>query len=74
MKKVYLLYKGDKWLSKDSQILIFVGSELDKCYWAAHWNGATNEQIKQLKDIRQSQCTENRNYEFIIEEWQVNKL
>lgn len=36
--------------------------------------GVTDEQVKQLKDMRQSQCTENRNYEFCIESFDVDRL
>lgn len=74
MKKIYVLYKCDSWLSYESMDVIFVGSSLEKCHWAAHWNGATDEQVKQLKDMRQSQCTENRNYEFCIESFDVDRL
>ena len=74
MKTVYFLYKCDSWHSYDSMELVFVGSSIEKCYWAAHWKGATDEQVKQLKDIRQSQCTENRNYEFYIECYDVDRL
>ena len=74
MKEVYILYKCDSWHSSSSMEAIFVGDSVDKCCWAAHWKGAINEQVKQLRDMNQSQCTDNRNYEFCIEHWEVNKL
>ena len=74
MKEIYILYKCDNWHSWDSMEAIFVGSSIEKCCWAAHWKGATNEQVKQLRDIGQSQCTSNRSYEFYIEHWNINKL
>lgn len=74
MKEINILYKCDSWHSYDSMEAIFVGSSIEKCCWAAHWKGATNEQVKQLRDIGQSQCTDNRDYEFLIEHWDVDRL
>lgn len=74
MKEVYLLYKTDSWHSTSSRELAFVGDSVDKCCWAAHWQeGASNEQVKQLREWNQSQCND-KNYEFEIEHWDVNKL
>lgn len=74
MKEIYILYKCDSWHSSNSMEVVFVGSSVEKCCWAAHWKGATNEQVRQLRDIRQSQCTSNRDYEFQIEYWNIDKL
>lgn len=74
MKEVYLLYKTDSWHSTSSRELVFVGDSVDKCCWAAHWQeGASNEQVKELKERNQSQCS-GKNYEFDIERWEVNKI
>lgn len=76
MKEIYILYKCDKWHSNNSMEAIFVGSSIEKCCWAAHWKGkATNEQVRQLKEYHhQSQGEANRDYEFDIERWDVDKL
>ena len=60
MKEIYILYKCDSWHSSNSMEVVFVGSSVEKCCWAAHWKGATNEQVRQLRDIRQSQTTSFR--------------
>lgn len=74
MKEVYLLFRTDSWHSVNSKELAFIGDSVDKCCWAAHWQeGASNEQVKQLREWNQSQCSE-KNYEFEIEHWDVNKL
>ena len=74
MKEVYLLFRTDSWHSVNSRELAFVGDSVDKCCWAAHWQeGASNEQVKQLREWNQSQCND-KNYEFEIEHWDVNKL
>lgn len=74
MKEVYLLFRTDNWHSVKSKELVFIGDSVDKCRWAAHWQeGASNEQVKQLKWQNQSQCN-NRENEFEIERWEVNKI
>ena len=74
MKEVYLLFRTDNWHSVKSKELVFIGDSVDKCCWAAHWQeGASNEQVKQLKGQNQSQCN-NRENEFEIERWEVNKI
>ena len=74
MKEVYLLFRTDNWHSVNSKELVFIGDSVDKCCWAAHWQeGASNEQVKQLKGHNQSQCN-NRENEFEIERWEVNKI
>lgn len=74
MKEVYLLFRTDNWHSVNSKELVFIGDSVDKCCWAAHWQeGASNEQVKQLKWQNQSQCN-NRENEFEIERWEVNKI
>ena len=74
MKEVYLLFRTDNWHSVNSKELVFIGDSVDKCCWAARWQeGASNEQVKQLKGQNQSQCN-NRENEFEIERWEVNKI
>lgn len=74
MKEVYLLFRTDNWHSVNSKELVFIGDSVDKCCWAAHWQeGASNEQVKQLKGQNQAQCN-NRENEFEIERWEVNKI
>ena len=74
MKEVYLLFRTDNWHSVNSKELVFIGDSVDKCCWAAHWQeGASNEQVKQLKWQNQSQCN-NRENEFEIERREVNKI
>ena len=43
MKEIYILYKCDSWHSSNSMEVVFIGSSVEKCCWAAHWKGATNE-------------------------------
>ena len=74
MKEVYLLFRTDSWHSVNRKELVFIGDSIDKCCWAAHWQEcATNEQVKQLRRWNQSQCN-NRENEFEIERWEVNKI
>lgn len=70
MKKAYLLFETDQWNSKNSMDLVFVGDSVCECCKAAVKRGATELQVAQLQGMRQSQC--NKNYEIIIEEWEVN--
>lgn len=74
MKEIYILYKCDRWHSYDSMEAIFVGSSIDKCCWAAHWKGATDNQVEQLRDCHQSQSEDRRDYEFYIEQRDVDRL
>ena len=61
--KVYLIYKEDAWHTKGSGELLRVADSLQKCY-------ATAEQLKDLRNIGQSQCS-GKSYEFNIETWEV---
>ena len=74
MKEIYILFECDSWHSANSMEVVFVGSYIEVCCRAAHCKGATDEQVKQLRDIRQSQGTCNRDYEFQIERWDVGKI
>lgn len=65
---VYLIYKEDAWHSKGSGELL--ADNLEKCYATAEANGASEDQIRDLRNIGQSQCS-GKNYEFNIETWEV---
>lgn len=67
---VYLLYKEDAWHSRGSGELLRVTDCLKKCYATAKANGASEDQLKELESIGQSQCS-GKNYEFNIETWEV---
>lgn len=67
---VYLIYKDDAWHSKRSSELLRVTDDLKKCYATAEANGASEEQLRDLRNIGQSQCS-GKNYEFNIETWEV---
>ena len=74
MKEVYLLFRTDNWHSVNSKELVFIGDSVDKCCWAAHWQeGASNEQVKQLKWQNQSQCNnrENGSREYYIRKIEI---
>ena len=49
--KIFILYRTDAWHSTDSKELLGVFSTINKCYWAAHWKGATDEQVGQMKTL-----------------------
>lgn len=68
--KVYLIYKDDAWHTKGSGELLRVADSPQKCYVTAEANGASEEQLRDLRNIGQSQCSGN-NYEFNIETWEV---
>lgn len=48
---VYLIYKDDAWHSKGSGELLRVADDLQKCYATAEANGASEEQLKDLRNI-----------------------
>lgn len=54
---VYLIYKEDAWHTKGSGELLRVADNLQKCYATAEANGASEEQLKDLRNIGQSQCS-----------------
>ena len=68
--EVYLLYRDDAWHSRGSEELLCVASTLDKCYEVASDNGASEDQLKELRNHGQSQCSGKSN-EFNIETWEV---
>ncbi len=48
---VYLIYKDDAWHTKGSGKLLRVADNLQKCYATAEANGASEEQLKDLRNI-----------------------
>lgn len=70
MMQVYLLYQDDAWHSRCSKDLLCVASSLAMCYDVAIENGASEEQVNELRNFRQSQCS-GKNFEFNIELWDV---
>lgn len=74
MKEIYILQICDSWHSSDSMETIFVGSSVKKCCLAARQNGATDEQVNQLRYFGQSQCTSGRDYEYQIDPWNIDNF
>ena len=70
MKKVYLLFETDQWHTTSSRELVFIGDCVEKCSKAAFQRGATDEQVIQLQEMRQSLY--NKDCEYEIKEWEVN--
>lgn len=68
--EVYLLYIESPLHSKGSEELLCVADELEKCYRAAIEYGASEEQVEDLRNMKQSQCS-GKDYEFSIETWEV---
>lgn len=73
MKTVYLVFRTDNWHSHSSRELVYVGDDLD-CTIAQieEYMECTKEQAEQLREYGQSQCNEGVDYEFDIEEVEVN--
>lgn len=67
---VYLIYKDDALHTKGSGELLRVADSPQKCYVTAEANGASEEQLRDLRNIGRSQFS-GKNYEFNIETWEV---
>ena len=67
---VYLIYKDDALHTKGSGELLRVADSPQKCYATAEENGASEEQLRDLRNIGRSQFS-GKNYEFNIETWEV---
>lgn len=67
---VYLIYKDDALHTKGSGELLRVADSPQKCYATAEANGASEEQLRELRNIGRSQFS-GKNYEFNIETWEV---
>lgn len=68
---IYLCYEADKWLSHDSKLLAYVGTDLEDCIaqLAAYFElNRTNEE-----ELRTNlQTISQRGYGYIIEEERTN--
>lgn len=73
MKTVYLVFRTDVWHSYASRELVYVGDDLD-CTIAQieEHTECTKKQAEQLREFGQSQCNDGVDYEFDIEEVEVN--
>ena len=73
MKTVYLVFITDKWHSTENRELLYVGDDLDSTIaQIEEYTECTKEQAKQLREYGQSQCNEDVDCEFEIEEVEVN--
>lgn len=73
METVVLVYRTDKWHSYESRELVYIGNDREDCITQveAHTE-CTKEQAEQLREFGQSQCNEGVDYEFDIEEYEMN--
>ena len=73
-KKVYALYRTDNWHTYDSRELLVVAGSIRRCCKVAKDDGATKEQIKDLRGgLYQSQCTDETDYEYEIDVYTLNE-
>lgn len=72
-KKIYALYRTDNWHSVDSRDLLVVAGCIRRCCKIAKDDGATKEQIEQLRSYyHQSQCNDG-DYEYEIDVYNLNE-
>ena len=72
-KKINALYRTDNWHTYGSRELLVVAGSIRRCCKVAKDDGATKEQIKDLRGYRhQSQCNES-DYEYDIDEYTLNE-
>ena len=73
-KQVYALYRTDNWHTYDSRELLVVAGSIRRCCKVAKDDGATKEQIEDLRGYRhQSQCTNYTDCEYDIETYTLNE-
>lgn len=73
-KKIYALYRTDNWHTYDSRELLVVAGSIRRCCKVAKDDGATKEQIEDLRGYRhQSQCTDGTDYEYDIDTYTLNE-
>lgn len=73
-RKIYALYRTDNWHTYDSRELLVLAGSIRRCCKVAKDDGATKEQIKDLRGYRhQSQCTDGTDYEYDIDEYTLNE-
>ena len=72
-KKVYALYRTDEWHSNDSRDLLVVAGSIRRCCKIAKDDGATKEQVEELRGCHhQSQCN-NTGFEYDIDVYTLNE-
>ncbi len=74
-KHIYLFYRTDKWHSTNSKELVYVSDDYENglAQCVAH-RGMTDEQVNCIRYWKQSQCTEGVDFEWEIEEMNVNQF
>ena len=73
-KKIYALYRTDNWHTYGSRELLVVAGSIRRCCKVAKDDGATKEQIEDLRGYRhQSQCTDGTDYEYDIDTYTLNE-
>lgn len=73
-KKIYALYRTDNWNTYASRELLVVAGSIRRCCKVAKDDGATKEQIKDLRGYyHQSLCTDETDYEYDIVEHTLNR-
>ena len=73
-KKIYALYRTNHWHSVDSRDLLVVAGSIRRCCKIAKDDGATKEQIEELRGYHhQSQCTNGTDYEYDIDIYNLNE-
>lgn len=76
-KKIELwqaLYRTDNWHTHESRELLVVAGSIRRCCKVAKDDGATKEQIEELRGYRhQSQCTDETDYEYDIDTYTLNE-
>lgn len=73
-KKVYALYRTDHWHTYNSRELLVVAGSIRRCCKVAKDDGATKEQIEELRGYHhQSQCTNDTDREYDIDIYTLNK-
>ena len=72
-KEIYVLYRTDGWNSYTSRELLVVAGSIRRCCKVAKDDGATEEQIEDLRGYyHQSQCTGN-GHEYDIDTYTLNE-
>lgn len=69
---VYLCYRTDAWLSRDSRELVYIGEDKeDAIAQLIKYEGMTEKQSDQVREIGQSQSSGN-DFEWLFEEVRLN--
>lgn len=72
--KLYVLYRTDMWHSKEGRDPLVIADSIDRCCEVAADDGATEDQIKEIRDsyYHQSQLN-NTDYEYEICTYNINE-